>query len=361
MFGTEVIQNIMPFGHAANAIELSDGRLFVTWYCGSYEGGEDQRIAGAIRNSDGAWQPSRVVINRFEYDGETWIPEIGVPVQAPGGDVRLFLWACPLSTFKLVRNPGYVRIVGGAGPGAFTGVPTIPFESPVWIRDIPTSRVFVSPLAADFSASRPQLLWDERGLVIMGAARHLQGGHWLLPYHTERKDCWFHSRFFVANANLENWETCGDIYAPPGCLEPVAVQLPSGEILCFMRRGGYDGHIWRASSSDEGRTFSAPVQTSLRNPYAGVDIGFSHTSQRLLVVYNDSYRLRVPLSVGISEDLGQTWRVRDVETLIGQYAYPKLLQTRDGLWRLFYSNDYRHIQHAWFDEAYLEEGRKALG
>ncbi|MCZ7570254.1 MAG: exo-alpha-sialidase [Ardenticatenaceae bacterium] len=360
-FETEAIPNTMPFGHAANAVALPGGEIFVTWYNGSYEGGEDQRIAGAVRTANGHWQPTHVVVNRFEYEGDTWIPEIGVPLPAPHGGLRLLFWACPLSTFRLAKNPGSVQLGGGWGGGSWFPIPTITYEGLTWTRTIPDSRVFVSELGPDFVAGRPELFTHERGLVVMGAARRLQSGRWAVPYHTERKDCWFHSRMFVSDPEQKQWETRGDIFAPPGCLEPVIVQLPSREVLCFMRRGGFDGHIFRAMSEDECRTFSEPVQTNLRNPYAGVDLGWSETTECLLVVYNDSYRMRTPLTVGISTDRGKTFRMRDVESTPGFFAYPKLLQDRLGLWHLFYTHNHSHIQHATFDEAWLKDGRQALG
>jgi len=361
VFETETIQNIMPFGHAANALELAEGEIFVTWYCGSHEGGEDQRIVGALKKPDGKWEPTHIVVDRFECDGDTWIPEIGIPVPAAGGGLQLFFWACPLSTFKLAPNPGVIRITGGWGGGSWFPYPTVEFEQLVWRREIPTSRVFLAELSPEFKAGTPRLFVEERGLVLMGAARRLRSGKWILPYHTERKDCWFHTRFFVSDENQQNWESRGDVFAAPGCLEPVVVQVPSGDIICYIRYGEFNGHIWRAVSSDECRTWEGPVRTNLRNPYAGVDVGWSKSSDRLLLVYNDSYAQRTPICVGLSDDLGSTFLVRDVESRPGAYAYPKLLQDRDGLWHLFYSHDYRHIQHAWFDEAWLEEGRRVLG
>lgn len=360
-FESETIQNNMPFGHGANAIELANGDIFVTWYSGSYEGGEDQRIAGAVRSADGHWQPTHVVLNRFEYQGETWIPEIGIPTLNPRGGIRLFFWACPLSTFRLVKNPGAVQLGGGWGGGSWFPIPAITYEGLVWTRTIPDSLVFVAELNSDFVAGAPRLFAEERGLVVMGAARQLQSGSWMLPYHTERKDCWFHSRFFVSDLMQDRWESRGDIFAPPGCLEPVIVQFATGEILCFMRRGAYDGHIWRAVSRDEGRTFTEPMQTNLRNPYAGVDLGLSSTSARLLIVYNDSYRMRTPLTVGISADAGITFHMRDVESTAGIFAYPKLLEDSKGLWHLFYTYNYMFIKHVWFDEEWLDQGRSVLG
>lgn len=363
MFETEAIENIMPFAHAANVIELEDERIFVLWFCGSYEGAEDQRIAVAVRDPDGTWSPTKTVLGRFEFEGDSWIPEIGVPLQGTRGEIRLYFWAVPVSTgFRLVSNPCYVRVVGGAGPGAFTPALTISFETPVLTANISTSRPFFTVLASDFVGEHPQVFWHERGITLMGAALKLQSGRWLLPYDTwGQSECQFHSRFLVSDENLENWEARGDIFAEPGCVEPSVVQLPSGDILCYMRRRGPDGHIWRAISSDECKTFSGPFQTNLRNPDAGIDISMSPLSERLLIAYNDSYKLRVPLCVGMSSNQGQTFRVRDVESGVGSYAYPKLLQSRDGIWHLFYTYDYRHIQHAWFDEDWFEEGRRVLG
>lgn len=359
-FSTEAMSNVMPFGHAANAVEVSGGDIFVTWYCGSHEGGEDQRIVGTVRKPNGQWHAVRTIVKRFDYGGDTWVPEIGVPVPAPDGGLRLFFWACPLSTFQLVQNPGVIRISGGWGGGSWFPYPTVEYKAPIWRREIPDSRVFVVRLGPDYQAGTPELFVEERGLVIMGAARRLKSGQWLLPYHTERKECWFRTRFFVSDENQERWESRGDIFAEPGCLEPVVVQISSGDILCYMRHGGFNGHIWRAVSADAGRTFSEPVRTNLRNPHAGIDIGVSKTSNRLLIVYNDSYAQRTPLSVGISSDGGKIFRMRDVESHGGAYAYPKLLQDSSGLWHLFYSHDYSHIQHAWFDEDWLEEGRQVL-
>jgi len=363
MFGTEAIPNIMPFAHGANAIALQDGRILVTWYCGSYEGSEDQRIAGTVRDPDGKWQPTRIVVDRFTFAGDEWVPEIGVPVQHPGGEVRLYFWAIPLSNgFHLISNPCYMRMVGGAGPGAYTAGVTIRYESPVWTREIAASQWFCSTLGPDFVAAQPRTFGEERGLTLMGAALHLRSGRWLLPYDTwGQYRVGKRVRFLVSDENLAGWESRGDLSALPGCSEGSVVQLASGDLLCYMRRRGFDGNVWRAVSHDEGRTWSGPVPTNLRNPDAPVDIKVSQTSGRLLITFDDSYQVRCPLCVGISSDEGQTFHVRDVESQVGFYPYPKLLQSQDGLWHLFYSYDYRHIQHTWFDEAWVEGGRRVIG
>ena len=139
-------------------------------------------------------------------------------------------------------------------------------------------------------------------------------------------------------------------------------------------RGRHHRRYRPALPHDDCRTWSEPVVTNLRNPNAGIDIALGK-SGRLLLTYNDSYLLRLPLCVGISDDMGKTFRVRDVETKLATprftwwfgnytnncYAYPKLIQTRDETWHLFYTHQYDCIKHVWFDEKWLEKGRKVIG
>ena len=220
-------------------------------------------------------------------------------------------------------------------------------------------------------------------------ALHLKSGDWVVPFDSMTT---IHSHFVILDGKLQFREKRGDVFCPPGSCEPALVQLPDGDIVCYLRFDPLDpagsiwdwgkaiagaspqGHVWKTVSHDECRTFSQPISTNLRNPNAAIDIALSK-SGRFLIAYNDSYTLRLPLCVGISDDLGKTFRVRDVETGLGDpcygwpfanyqhncQAYPKLLQTRDGIWHLFYSHRYECIKHAWFDEKWLEQGRTVVG
>ncbi len=151
----------------------------------------------------------------------------------------------------------------------------------------------------------------------------------MVPY--DDHNC--HSSFVVFDEQIEAYEKRADLFCPPGSLEPSVIQLEDGRIICYMcfhpqnwnwtraiEGKDVQGHIWRLESDDECRTFSEPMATNLRNPSAGIDIALSR-SGRMLITFNDSYALRLPLSVGISDDLGRTFRVRDVETGLGEPVY----------------------------------------
>jgi len=336
-YQSEPVENIQA--HGCNVLQYPDGTLLLCWYCGSHEGSEDQKIAAAVRDASGQWQKGGVLVNRFFHDGEWWIPEIGVPMLNPAGKTVIYFWAPPLSSFT-IRHSGYWK--------------------GKWARSISYAKTFRLTVR-QVVEQKPTCLFKEKGLVLQGSAVRLQSGRWMIPFHTEREDCLFHSRFLVADERQENWHQRGDIYSPPGCLEPSIAQLSDGDVLCYMRYGARgDGHVWRSVSKDEGESWSPPELTNLRNPHSGIDIALGF-SRRLLIAYNDSYYLRTPLCIGISDDLGRTWRVRDIETNVGRYSYPKLLQTPDGLWHIFYTHNRTHIEHGWFDEEWLENGRRVIG
>ena len=42
MITRQSLPRIRPRAHSANVLEYADGRLLVTYFCGSYEGAEDQ-------------------------------------------------------------------------------------------------------------------------------------------------------------------------------------------------------------------------------------------------------------------------------------------------------------------------------
>ena len=68
-------------------------------------------------------------------------------------------------------------------------------------------------------------------------------------------------------------------------------------------------------------------------------------------------------ALALSEDDGVTWPIRaHVETEPGEFSYPALIQSRDGLLHLAYTYRRTHIAHVACDEAWLfDAGRKRTG
>ena len=92
--------------------------------------------------------------------------------------------------------------------------------------------------------------------------------------------------------------------------------------------------------------------TRLPNPNSGTD-AVSLADGRQLLVYNHSAHKRSPLNVAISED-GKEWKAAFVlETGLGEYSYPAVIQTSDGLVHVTYTWLLRRIKHVVLDPARL--------
>ena len=345
-----LLPSIRPKAHSVNLLEYTDGRLLATWFTGSREGVEDQVAVAPVLGGPGTeWSAPAVTLRLFDYEGELWVPEQTCPVETDRGATVMYTWASPLSSFRMIQRP----------------------DGRVWTQSIPESRPFrfrlVNGVADDLECLSGRDGFPQRGVVFQGQAMLSEPGvgppeGWLIPYHIEREPLRFHSRVLVvAGDGVTILSNEVDIYSSPGCLEPALARLPDESWLCYMRFGELGGgFVWRAESSDGGRTFSAPSPTSLRNPHSAVDIAVGR-SGRLLCAYNDSHSLRTPLTVGISEDRGATFRTRDIETIAGEFSYPKLHQSADGVWRLFYTYQRECIAEVRFDEEWLLAGRRVTG
>jgi predicted neuraminidase len=76
---------------------------------------------------------------------------------------------------------------------------------------------------------------------------------------------------------------------------------------------------------------------------------------RLVLAFNNSIDHRSPLSLAVSDDQDETWRVAlDVETGPGEYSYPALIQGTDGTLHLLYTDRRFAIAHVMLDETAIE-------
>ena len=75
---------------------------------------------------------------------------------------------------------------------------------------------------------------------------------------------------------------------------------------------------------------------------------------RHLLVYNHTKRGRSPLNVSVSKD-GKTWQAALVlEDQPGEYSYPAMIQTADGLVHITYTWKRERVKHVVVDPARLE-------
>jgi predicted neuraminidase len=110
--------------------------------------------------------------------------------------------------------------------------------------------------------------------------------------------------------------------------------------------------IFETWSGDGGRTWSALALTALPNPSAGTD-AVTLRDGRHLLVYNHTPKGRTPLNIAVSRD-GTLWSAAAVlESDPGEYSYPAVIQTSDGLVHITYTWKRERIRHVVIDPTSL--------
>ncbi len=113
------------------------------------------------------------------------------------------------------------------------------------------------------------------------------------------------------------------------------------------------GKIWESWSDDLGKSWSKMKLINLPNPNAGTD-AVTLKDGRHLLVYNHTRRGRSPLNVAISKD-GKKWNAALVlEDQHGEYSYPAVIQTDDGLVHITYTYQRKKIKHIVIDPEKLK-------
>lgn len=139
-----------------------------------------------------------------------------------------------------------------------------------------------------------------------------------------------------------------------GAIQPSVLFHPDGQLqaLCRSQKTGFVMETW---SKDAGKTWSSLQKTGLPNPNSGTD-AVTLTDGRQVLVYNPTSPTpgkfggpRTPLDVAISSD-GKTWTsLARLENEPGEYSYPAVIQTDDGLIHVTYTWKRQRIRHVVID------------
>lgn len=312
-----------PYRHPACIMELDNGDLYLSYYGGSDEYGTDTAVyAKRLKAGETTWGKAEVIADT------PWTSE-GNPVvwQAPDGLVWLF----------------YVNRYGDT-----------------WSDSIIKGKV--SRDGAKTWSDSFMVTW-ERGTMVRGRPILLNDGNYLLPvYHEtgfdrENVGADTMSFFLRLDPKTHTWTESSRIKSRLGNLQPAPVQIDDNYLISYSRRGGgYDGkvkgYLVRSESHDGGRTWSEGVDSKFPNPNAAADF-IKLKNGHLLLVYNDSFVDRTPLTVSISEDNDKTYPYkRNIGEGDNSFAYPMAMQTKDGKIHVIYTSDQRTtIHHAVFDES----------
>ncbi|MFN7127637.1 MAG: exo-alpha-sialidase [Brevundimonas sp.] len=313
-----------PQAHASTVVETRTGVIAAAWFGGAYERSPDVEIWFARRGPAG-WETPVSVADGVQADGSrlpTWNP---VLFQDPEGALHLF--------YKT-----------GPSPSTWWGMErTSTDDGRHWSppRRLPDG--ILGPIK-----NKPVVLAD---------------GSWLSPSSTETPAEEWSIHFERSEDRGQTWTSTPPVASPVGlaAIQPSLLFHPDGRLEAVARtRQGVLSMTW---SNDGGRTWSPLAAIDLPNPNAGAD-AVTLRDGRQLIVYNHSAHLpgdpghgpRWPLNLALSDD-GVTWRkvltLEDAPLKDG-YAYPAIIQTRDGLVHLTYTYNRERIRHVVLDPSKLE-------
>lgn len=315
------------YKHPASITELDNGDLYVTYYCGEGEYAVETAVWG-IRRKKGelVWSKPKVIADtpmRSEGNPVVW--------QAPDGLVWLFYNVRWGDTWATARVKGKI---------SYDGANT-------W--------------------SDSFMLTLDEGTMARGAPIVLENGEYLLPLYlevtssTEWTDKETSSFFMRFDPKTQKWTESGWVRSERGNLQAEPVQIDDDYLIAYIRRAGdflptEDGYTLRSESRDGGHTWSDAVKSQFKNPNSAV--GFIKLQNgHLLLVYNDNMNDRTPLTVVISEDKDKTYpHRRDIGGGDNTYAYPYVIQGKDGMIHIVYTTNNRStVMLASFKEEAITE------
>lgn len=288
--------------HAPTLVETGEGDLLVAFFAGTREGSEDVSI----------WTSRR--------KGVSWTaPEKAACLEG------VACWNPVL--FRDEHGTTYLFYKVGHSPETWTGV---------YLASEDEGRSWSEPhyLPAGLTGpTKNKPITMSNGDVICGAS-------------TESHESWACWAEVIRN---QQWLRYGPICyggVSKGVIQPSIVELSGGRLRMFMRSTRAIGKVCAAASPDYGRTWSTARSTVLPNPNSGID-AVKLGSGVIVMAYNDSATERTPLSVATSVDEGLTWqKALDLEVEEGEFSYPSVIQTRDGLVHLVYTWKRKRIEHA---------------
>jgi predicted neuraminidase len=160
----------------------------------------------------------------------------------------------------------------------------------------------------------------------------------------------------------KTWQATPPVSADPavGPIQPSILFHPDGKLQAIGRTS--QGRVFEVWSDDGGRTWGKMTLTDLPNPNSGTD-AVTLKDGRQLLVYNHNVRSgsnnkgRSPLNVAVSND-GREWfaalELENDPNAPNGFAYPAVIQTRDGLVHITYTWQRKRIKHVILDPAKLK-------
>jgi predicted neuraminidase/quercetin dioxygenase-like cupin family protein len=299
-----------PQCHASTIADTPAG-LVAAWFGGTHEKHEDVGIWVA-RHVDGKWTDPVEVANGAWDDGK-----------------RYPCWNPVL--FQMAEGPLLLFYKVGPDPRTWWGMVTMSRDrGNQWSEPRKLPEGYAGPIK-----NKPVTIGDT---LVCGSSTEDNGWRVHMELVSDR------GREHKKTGPLNDGETLGAI-------QPTILVHPNNvlQILCRTRQK----KISECWSNDGGLTWSEMKLNELPNPNSGID-AVTLADGRHLLVYNHTPKGRSPLNVAVSDD-GVNWQAALVlESEPGEYSYPAVVQSADGLVHITYTWKRSEVKHVVVDPARLQ-------
>ncbi len=309
---SEFIYEAAPFPscHASTIAETRDHRLVAAWFGGTAESNPDV-VVYTSRLVDGVWTKPERAADGLQ-DGKPFACYNPVLCQPSNGPLLLF--------YKY-----------GTGPQGWLGRMTrSEDDGKTWLpyRDLPAG--------------------------VLGPIKNkpIELPHHIIYCPSSTEERGWRVRFEWTCDLGQTWHVGKDVNDPKviGAIQPSILPLTRDHLRAVGR--SQQGKVFAIDSWDRGKTWGSMKLLDVPNPNSGID-AVQLRDGRSLMVYNHTPQGRTPLNVAISTD-AETWKpVVTLEDQPGEYSYPAVIQTHDGLVHITYTWHRQRIKHVVIDPKLL--------
>jgi len=308
-----------PECHASTIAETPSG-LVAAWFGGTREKHPDVGI-WLSHLVDGSWTDPLEVVNGIQNDSlryPCWNP---VLFQPKSGPLLLF--------YKVGPSPRewWGEMITSNDQGVTWSTP----------RKLGSGRLgyLIGPVK-----NKPVQLKDGT-LICPSSTEVAEGGNTFWRVHFE-----------LTKDLGKSWEVIGPINdgIEFDAIQPSILTYPDGRLQILCR--SMQKVVAESWSHDGGKSWSPMSATMLPNPSAGTD-AVTLNDNRQLIVYNHTKKGRHSLNVAISID-GKSWNpALTLEDQKGEYSYPAVIQSSDGLVHITYTYNRESIKYVVLDPNFL--------
>jgi predicted neuraminidase len=333
--------------HSSSIVECPNGDFLACWFYGSGERTADDVLIQGARLQKGAnkWSPVFLMADTPGF------PDCN-PVLFIDCNERLWLfwiavrankWEQSILKYRMCKDyeqPGPPKwdwqdiillkpgdVFAETIEAAFKKLIT---EEPMWAEYAPLYSTMIIEAAKD--QAKRQTGWMTRTHPIT-----LADGRILLPLYSDGFNL---SLVAISDDAGQHWRASKPIVGL-GPIQPSIVRKKDGTLVAYMRdSGGAPYRVLISTSSDDGESWSPAVDTDIPNPGSSLE-AIALKDGRWVMVYNDTEHGRRSFAAALSDDEGKTWKwkrhIGRSDDRTKSYAYPSLIQAKDGMLHLTYS------------------------